>query len=225
MQVKKDAIKNKILESAKKEFLEHGYQGASLRTISKNAALSKGALYSYFKNKEDIFTALVKEPADNLFQHMKTIQERALSQDIASQIDYANSKNPTQEDSWINYIYDNIDAFRLIALNSKGTKYEDFFKRLAHLEKSSTLKYIENMRVAKALYYDPDDMLVHILNDITIKSLISIIEHDIPREKGLSYWHKMEEFYFAGWKKLLFNLCNYSVKWRLPELIFSKIVC
>ncbi len=206
MQVKKDEVKNKILKSAKKEFLEHGYQGASLRTIVKNIGLTKGALYSYFKNKEDIFIELVKTPAEHLYQYMKTMQENALSQDIVGQIDYANNKSPDHDDSWVNFIYDNIDEFRLIAFGSKGTKYEDFFKRLVHLEKKSTLKYIENMRKAKTLHYDPDDMLVHILTDITIKSLISIIENDIPREKGLLYWRKMEEFYFAGWKKLLFNL-------------------
>ncbi len=206
VQIKKDEVKNKILESAKKEFLEHGYQGASLRTIAKNLGLTKGALYPYFKNKEDIFTALVKGPAENLYQYMKKMQEEALSQDLSSQVDYANNEGPAQDDSWVNYIYDNMDVFRLIALNSKGTKYQDFFSDLANLEKKSTLRYIENMREAKALYYDPDDMLVHILIDITIKSLISIIENDIPRDKGLIYWRKMEEFYFAGWKKLLFNL-------------------
>ncbi len=206
MQIKKDEVKNKILKSAKNEFLKHGYQGASLRTIANNLGLSKGAIYPYFKNKEAVFIELVKEPAENLYQHMKTMQERALSQDLSSQIAYANNENPNQEDLWINAIYDNIDIFKLIALKSSGTRYENYFARLASLEEESTLKYINNMREAKALQYDPDAMLVHILIEIAFKSLISIIENDIPRDKGLAYWQKMEEFYFAGWKKLLFNL-------------------
>ncbi len=85
MQVKKKEVKDKILASAKSEFLKHGYEGASLRTIAKNLGLSKGVIYSYFDNKEDIFIELVKEPAQKLYQYMKTMQDRALSQDISSQ--------------------------------------------------------------------------------------------------------------------------------------------
>ncbi len=205
MQIKKESVRNKILESAKKEFLEYGYQGASLRTIAKHSGLSKGALYCYFKNKEDIFTELVKEPAEQLYQNIKAMQAQALSQDIASQVDYANNREPYREEAWINYIYDNIAVFKLIALNSKGTKYQYFFNRLVELEKASTVRYLNNMRKAQALYYDPDDMLVQILTEVAIKSLVFIIEHDIPRDKGLHYWRKMEVFYFAGWKKLLFD--------------------
>ncbi len=206
LQIKKEVVKNKILESAKKEFLKHGFQSASLRTIAKRSGLSKGAFYTYFSNKEAIFTELVKEPAEKLYQYIKAMQAQALSQDIASQIDYANAKDPKQDDFWINYMYEHIDSFKLIALHSKGTQYQDYFNRLVELEKTSTLSYLRNMRKANALYYDPDDMLVHILTDIAIRSLICILENDIPREKGLHYWQKMEVFYFAGWKKLLFNI-------------------
>ncbi len=99
-----------------------------------------------------------------------------------------------------------MDVFKLIALKSKGTKYKGYFESLANLEEKSTLQYINNMRDAKALQYDPDDALVQILNESVFKCLISLIEHDVPRDKGLIYWRKIEEFYFAGWKKILFNL-------------------
>lgn len=35
MQTKKDEIRKTILEAAQKEFLIHGYEGASMRTIAK----------------------------------------------------------------------------------------------------------------------------------------------------------------------------------------------
>ena len=34
----------------------------------------------------------------------------------------------------LKYIYDNLDAFRLIFCNSAGTEYEDYFDRLAETE-------------------------------------------------------------------------------------------
>ena len=51
--------KEKLLASAEHEFMEKGYQGASLRNICKNAGVTTGALYFFFKDKDDIFASLV----------------------------------------------------------------------------------------------------------------------------------------------------------------------
>ena len=42
MQTKKDEIRKTILEAAQKEFLIHGYEGASMRTIAKKANTTLG---------------------------------------------------------------------------------------------------------------------------------------------------------------------------------------
>ena len=58
-----------LLASAKQEFLEKGYQGASLRSICKNAGVTTGALYFFFQDKEDLFAAIV-EPVLEKLKHM-----------------------------------------------------------------------------------------------------------------------------------------------------------
>ena len=45
----------RILETAKKEFLERGFQGTSMRRIAALAGVTTGALYGYFDSKEKIF--------------------------------------------------------------------------------------------------------------------------------------------------------------------------
>ena len=50
--------KRRLLESAKKEFLEKGYLQASLRNICKNAGVTTGALYFFFEGKEALFAEL-----------------------------------------------------------------------------------------------------------------------------------------------------------------------
>ena len=51
----------RILSAAMREFLEKGYQSASLRNIVKTAGVTTGAFYGYFKSKEELFGALVGE--------------------------------------------------------------------------------------------------------------------------------------------------------------------
>ena len=44
-----------ILSAAKAEFSEKGFQSASLRRIVKNADVTTGAFYGYFKSIEECF--------------------------------------------------------------------------------------------------------------------------------------------------------------------------
>ena len=59
MSYSSEQTRQRILECAKKEFLEQGYQKANLRKIAEDAKATTGALYNHFKNKEVLFEALV----------------------------------------------------------------------------------------------------------------------------------------------------------------------
>ena len=48
-----------LLEAAAEVFARDGYHGASLDDVASTAGFTKGAVYSNFKNKEDLFLALI----------------------------------------------------------------------------------------------------------------------------------------------------------------------
>ena len=64
--------KEKLLESARKEFAKDGYMKASLRKICANAGVTTGALYFFFQDKADLFQSIVQEPYSQL---LKMVQE------------------------------------------------------------------------------------------------------------------------------------------------------
>lgn len=63
-----------ILSAAKKEFSEKGFQSASLRKIVKDAGVTTGAFYGYYKSKEELFDALVGECYDTILAMFKKVQ-------------------------------------------------------------------------------------------------------------------------------------------------------
>ena len=65
----------KILEAAKREFLEKGFKSASLRSIVKTAGVTTGAFYGYYASKEDLFEALVGEHYDFLLSRFCRAQK------------------------------------------------------------------------------------------------------------------------------------------------------
>jgi AcrR family transcriptional regulator len=56
---KKEARRNQILEAATKVFARMGFNRARMDDIVEESGLSKGALYWYFKSKDDIITAIL----------------------------------------------------------------------------------------------------------------------------------------------------------------------
>ena len=52
---KKDELAiDKIIECAKQEFLENGFEGASMRNIAENAGYTTGMLYGRFADKAEL---------------------------------------------------------------------------------------------------------------------------------------------------------------------------
>ena len=54
----KEQRRNEIIEAAEKVFFEKGIKGATMDNVADTAELSKGTLYLYFNNKEDLYYAI-----------------------------------------------------------------------------------------------------------------------------------------------------------------------
>jgi AcrR family transcriptional regulator len=55
------AKRRQIVDGARSIFMARGFDAASMMDIAKAAGVSKGTLYVYFKNKEELFAAIVRE--------------------------------------------------------------------------------------------------------------------------------------------------------------------
>jgi len=57
---RKDARPQELLEAAIDLFVERGYAATRLEDVARRAGVSKGTLYLYYTNKEDLFKAVVR---------------------------------------------------------------------------------------------------------------------------------------------------------------------
>jgi AcrR family transcriptional regulator len=58
---RRDERREHILKVAREVFFEQGYSAASMSTIAARLGGSKGTLYNYFKSKEELFEAQVRD--------------------------------------------------------------------------------------------------------------------------------------------------------------------
>jgi len=58
---RKDARPQELLAAALEQFVERGFAATRLEDVARSAGVSKGTLYLYFANKEELFKAVVRE--------------------------------------------------------------------------------------------------------------------------------------------------------------------
>ena len=119
-----------IMAAAWQEFLNYGFADASMRRIAASAGMSAAGLYKHFPSKEEMFSALV-EPAYQglmaLYRQEETAEREALKAGIVTE----KWKSGGEARLAMTYIYDHLDAFRVLICKSQGTRYESFLHDLA----------------------------------------------------------------------------------------------
>lgn len=192
-----------LLEAGKREFLEKGFQGASLRNIAASLGVTTGAIYGYYTDKEAMFDALVSEPGQELVERYREVQKAFSARPLEEQVNNL-PEVPKIEAAWMMaYIYDHFDAFKLITCAAAGTRYEHYLDTLAEIEDNAGRALIDRMREAGYPVPEIDDELIHIMSSALFNGMFETVRHDMPREKAMQYMNSLRDFYSAGWFKIL----------------------
>lgn len=78
MQIPKDHIRARILESALEEFSSKGFRNATMSSIAARCEISKSNLYRYFPSKEAICCELLAVPSMEIIKIMDVITDSEL---------------------------------------------------------------------------------------------------------------------------------------------------
>lgn len=194
-----EGVTEKLLECAKREFLEKGYQNASLRTITQNADTTTRAVYTRYSGKEGLFSALVCPAADGLKELLLSIRDdfSELPGDIQKEVvkDDSNDKFP----QFMEYIYAHFDDFKLLITCSAGTSYENYIHDLVEIDVRYNLKFFKATGISKRC--TPE--LMHILSSAFFSGIFEVVIHDMSREDAENHIARLRRFFAAGWNTIL----------------------
>ena len=192
-----------IIQAAKREFYEYGYKSSSLRRIVKDAGVTTGAFYGYFKNKEELFDYVVGCHADIFIKKFVSALDKFEALPADEQPCNMGEISGSCMDWMVNYVYKYPKEFKIILLASEGTKYANFIHEMVDLEVKATENFIS---VLKGLGYrvkDIDPKLEHILVSGMFSAFFEMIIHDMPYERACEYIKQLKEFHTAGWMKII----------------------
>lgn len=203
MRTKTKGLSEQLIVSAREEFLEKGYESASLRTIAQNAQMTTGAIYRRYPDKEALFDALVCETEEGFFDMYTNAQDV-----FFNLIDTGNtgtSYDLTDEylHSLVEYVYDNLEDFKLILCCGAGSKHENFIHKLIELEITKKNEYYSILREKGKLVGDIHPDVLHMLVSAYFTSLFEVVKHDIEKEDALSHIVQISTFFQSGFQSLI----------------------
>lgn len=143
MEKETDQLNKKILESARSEFLSHGYQDASLRRICRAAGLTTGALYKRYESKDSLFTALLEPTLEALDCYGQEQKQRDYAFLEEGHLSSMWSHRLEDLQSLMQILYEHKDIMRLLLFKSQGSSQADFRTRLPQLATDETYRYLE----------------------------------------------------------------------------------
>ena len=193
----------KILEAAKREFLEKGFKSASLRSIVKTAGVTTGAFYGYYASKEDLFEALVGEHYDFLLSRFCRAQKEFADIPPEEQPDNLTSTSGECMYEMLLYAYEHLNEFKLILCCSEGTRFSKLIDEMVEIETKGTNDYLAVLEKIGRPAPHIDERLEHILITGMFNTFFEMIIHEMPLEDAKHYLKEMRAFYTAGWMKIM----------------------
>jgi AcrR family transcriptional regulator len=193
----------KIVTSAKREFLEQGFEKASMRKIAAQAGITAGGLYKHFPTKEAMFEALVEPTLKEYYWRDVELTNIAIKQIANQKFDLFRTASDSGNRKILDYIYHHFDEFQLMFNRSSGTKYETIRHDLVMLEVSGAKRLIEALRKQEIPIREFNDEQLHILYSTALTPLFEIVTHGYPYEKALTFIDLMADAMNFGWEKIL----------------------
>ena len=201
MEEKSNATLEKIHEAAMAEFLDKGFQGASLRQIVKNAGVTTGAFYGYFSSKEALFASIVEPQAAALMGRFMEAQTSFSELPEQEQPEHMGLESSQCVNWMVDYICDHREPVKLLLCKAEGTSYEHFVHNMVEVEYS--LRYMDVLRRLGREVPELSQSLCHIIASGMFNGLFEIVVHDMPKEQALRDVEQFRTFYTGGWLKLM----------------------
>ncbi len=191
--------RKKLIEAGKKEFLEKGYNKASLRKICSDAGVTTGALYFFFENKEDLYSSIVNPPLMELkkmvIEHFK--EDQAFLSNMDS-LDLGNLDHSDIADMLVDHVYKNYDSFILLLSGSKEDALENGIDEFVEILEQSTIAMVSGSK-----FYTYDPFMTHWMAHTTVDSMVHVIKHEKDVNVAKKRIQSIMNYLVIGWVKLV----------------------
>lgn len=200
---KKNETYTEILKNAKTEFLQKGFEKASMRSIAAMTGITAGALYKHFLSKAAIFDALVQPLITQTLSIGTDFSKIAMH--LYETKDFLSTKEAIRDSlqNLCTLVYSRFDEFKLLFNRSAGTKYENIRHEFVMADVTACKKFIADLK-KRGININPlDDDRLHLIYSTALTPLFEIITHEYSYKKALSFIDILTDVMYFCWNKIM----------------------
>lgn len=202
MQIQKENIRKRILETAKKEFLRHGYKAVSMRKIANIADIGLSNIYNYFENKNEILQEILSPVLTKLENFEKDHNsDKHISLDI-----FVNPKYQREIlETFLQLIEQYKQELYLLLYQSIGSSFENYREQYINRHTKMGIEYIQKMKskypqVNTTISY----FFIHTMSGWWLNIVGELVSHQNLSSTELeTFLSEYIAFVTAGWKQIM----------------------
>ena len=192
-----------IVKNAKKEFLEKGFEKASMRVIAKNSNLTVGALYRHFDTKEAMFSYLVEPVFEEFRKDCINMTELAVKALENFGVEDFHKDSIRSDFRLLEYIYKNLDEFKLMFNCSSGTKYENIRSMIIDFEVDMSRIFLNKLKQIGVPINKISDEQMRIFYSMALNPLFEVMAKEYSYEDAKAVIELMAPVLNYAWEKMV----------------------
>ena len=192
--------REKILNAAKREFLNKGFAGTNVRAVAQRAGVTTGALYNLFKNKDGIFEALVGGVFNeflHILAHNDVFEAKKLGMKTG-ELSAITEVSRRRFLKMVDFFYANWDAMKLLICCAKGSSYEHVFDKAIDFMENETLQLLklDGVKMSRRIKF-----FIHVMVTSHFENLKEIFYHDLTKSEAANFILDFNVYHCGGWKQ------------------------
>ncbi len=192
----------KVKKAVKEEFLEKGYEDASIRSIGARAGMTSAGLYRHYADKEAMFDAMVEPLIESIKEWTRKHTSRKY--DL---LEGNVSDDKLFGENFVDMVKEVIlprrDEFILLISRSAGTKYENFVHDYVEDNQKEFMDAIRYLKRKGHQIAELGEEELHMLLSAYLTACFEPIIHDYDDTKVINYLNTVQEFFMPGWLKIM----------------------
>lgn len=193
MQYAKDEIRQRIIDVAREEFLENGFEKASIRAITTRAKTSKSNLYNYFKDKDQLFYSVLEPTIVRIYQGL----EVARTYNVPKSTDaYTQDSQKFVVSTVMEFVFENITDFKLLLFNSQGSSLENFKDKIGEAFTDLLCQWVESIKPDQEI----SKFFISCVANFIIGGIEQTVKFRVSKEQVSMHQHEFISFLYHGWQ-------------------------
>lgn len=188
--------REKLILAATREFFNRGYDGASLRQICAAAGVTTGALYFFFKNKEDLFRNVIAPVTRPMHIMLEGTDEDGGIDALSLECDIPlSARNATVVRRFLSLCYEQRPLVQIMVRNRENPVMERVIAEATEAFSQNVRLYLTLRNIELTIW---DDFVVNWLAAMALNSLLKVLEEDETLEQACAHTQVIVEFVRGG---------------------------